>query len=489
MLGIEYKTGFNGRGKAGNESLVISNKDNAIVYTNNAKEVKELCLKQIKICSIKYDYSDDAKNSKEKLERLSALQELREIFKDHENIESLMSHVITEVFEMITNNIFRPLPMEKKSANKFEPFEVGIEFSDNVIDTAWPHLEPVYCLILEIAECNDIRLCTLMPYFSNAFFQNFILLFDSEEPRERRYLKNILHAIYARLVPKRRKIKKIISDYLSTMIHENQSLNGASELLSILEKIATGFVVPLRQDHIIFFKDILVPLHKLQNSHLFQEELFKCSMLYINRDNSLAIPLAESLLRYWPVGNSVKETLFLAELNDIIELCDISKLEPLIPKIFKRFIHCISSSHFSVLDSAMHLFKGDYFVRILHEFKKAAFLIIVPAIMRLAENQCSEINRNNLNDLKTIFKEIDQAAFDRAVQEQNNSSKINSFNAIHNLPKRVDIESKWELLIKRAQAIDPSLILPKLPYVDYHLVGLHNMNSIELHPGNLIQRV
>ena len=27
MLGIEYKTGFNGRGKAGNESLVISNKD------------------------------------------------------------------------------------------------------------------------------------------------------------------------------------------------------------------------------------------------------------------------------------------------------------------------------------------------------------------------------------------------------------------------------------------------------------------------------
>ena len=109
--------------------------------------------------------------------------------------------------------------------------------------------------------------------------------------------------------------------------------------------------------------------------------------------------------------------------------------------------------------------------------------------MRLAENQCSEINRNNLNDLKTIFKEIDQAAFDRAVQEQNNSSKINSFNAIHNLPKRVDIESKWELLIKRAQAIDPSLILPKLPYVDYHLVGLHNMNSIELHPGNLIQRV
>jgi len=34
-------------------------------------------------------------------------------------------------------------------------------------------------------------------------------LFDSEEPREREYLKNILHRLYAKLVPRRKMIRKV----------------------------------------------------------------------------------------------------------------------------------------------------------------------------------------------------------------------------------------------------------------------------------------
>jgi serine/threonine-protein phosphatase 2A regulatory subunit B' len=37
-------------------------------------------------------------------------------------------------------------------------------------------------------------------------------------------------------------------------------------------------------------------------------------MLFLSKDHSLAIPLVEGLLRYWPFGNSPKEVLFLTEL-------------------------------------------------------------------------------------------------------------------------------------------------------------------------------
>jgi serine/threonine-protein phosphatase 2A regulatory subunit B' len=37
-------------------------------------------------------------------------------------------------------------------------------------------------------------------------------------------------------------------------------------------------------------------------------------MLFLTKDRSLAIPLLEGLLKYWPFANCVKETLFLTEL-------------------------------------------------------------------------------------------------------------------------------------------------------------------------------
>lgn len=53
----------------------------------------------------------------------------------------------------------------------------------------------------------------------------------------------------------------------------------------------------------------------------------------------------EGLLRYWPFGNSVKEVMFLTELVEVLEVCEIAKLEPLITKLFKRLIKCIAGPH------------------------------------------------------------------------------------------------------------------------------------------------
>jgi len=68
-------------------------------------------------------------------------------------------------------------------------------------------------------------------------------------------------------------------------------------------------------------------------------------MLFLSKDPSLAILLVEGLLRYWPFANSAKETHYLTELLEVLEVCDMTKLEPLIPKLFKRLIKCIAGPH------------------------------------------------------------------------------------------------------------------------------------------------
>ena len=211
--------------------------------------------------------------------------------------------------------------------------------------------------------------------------QEFIQLFDSEEYMERDYLKNILRVIYTRVVSRRKMIRKVINDCLLTIIHETQKFNGTSELLDILASIISGFAVPLRKENVVFFKSILIPLYKVQTEQSFHEQLYRCSQIFISKDNTLAYPLVDGILRYWPISSYHKEYSFLNDLQYIIESCEISKLEPLIPRLFKRLIRCISCPNSIVAGTAIQYFEIDFFLKILVAYKQVAFPIIVPVIV------------------------------------------------------------------------------------------------------------
>ena len=58
-------------------------------------------------------------------------------------------------------------------------------------------------------------------------------------------------------------IRKAINECLYALIHETHKFNGAAELLDILAAIISGFAVPLRDEHVIFFKNVIIPLHKV----------------------------------------------------------------------------------------------------------------------------------------------------------------------------------------------------------------------------------
>ena len=68
-------------------------------------------------------------------------------------------------------------------------------------------------------------------------------------------------------------------------------------------------------------------------------------MLFLSKDPALSFNLIDGLLRYWPFANSPKEIMFMTELIEVLEVSEITKLEPLINKLFKRIIKCISGPH------------------------------------------------------------------------------------------------------------------------------------------------
>lgn len=123
------------------------------------------------------------------------------------------------------------------------------------LEEAWPHLQLVYELLLKFILTVHLRQDVIVKHVSHNFVGCFLELFDSEDPRERDYLKTILHRIYGKFMALRFYIKQQIMNVLLKVVYQYniETHNGLTELLEILSSITSGLATPLKQEHALFF--------------------------------------------------------------------------------------------------------------------------------------------------------------------------------------------------------------------------------------------
>jgi serine/threonine-protein phosphatase 2A regulatory subunit B' len=90
---------------------------------------------------------------------------------------------------------------------------------------------------------------TIAQSVSSTFIKQFLDLFDSEDPRERDYLKTIMHRVYGKFMALRTPIRNQVMNLLLKVVYEYESHNGLTELLEILSSIVSGFNSPLKIEH------------------------------------------------------------------------------------------------------------------------------------------------------------------------------------------------------------------------------------------------
>ena len=168
-------------------------------------------------------------------------------------------------------------------------------------------------------------------------------------------------------------------------------------------------------------------------------------MLFLSKETNLAFPLIEGILKYWPFANYTKSTLFLSELLDILEVCcDMKKLEPLAPLIFKRIVKCIASPHLQVADRTMCFFENEFFLNILKHFKQVAFPILVPVIAYLANNHWHELILESLEALRSIIRDADTQLYEKYAN-QTDSPYLYLIKSPEKFQEsRVEVESIWK---------------------------------------------
>ena len=287
------------------------------------------------------------------------------------------------------------------------------EEDEPVLEASWPHLQYVYEFLLRFVVSNETDPKVVKKYIDTQFLVRLLDLFDSEDPRERDYLKTILHRIYGKFMPYRAFIRKSINNIFYRFIYETERHNGIAELLEILGSIINGFALPLKDEHKQFLMRALLPLHKVRYVGMYHQQLSYCVTQFVEKDPKLAEAGPRSILEYWPLTYSPKEVLFLNEVEEILEMIQQTEFVEVLKPLFKRIAKCVGSPHFQVAERALFLWNNEYIVSLIAQNREEILPIVFEALFVNSRAHWNSTVHGLTCNVVKLFMEMDAQLFDQ----------------------------------------------------------------------------
>ncbi|XP_051854384.1 serine/threonine-protein phosphatase 2A 56 kDa regulatory subunit alpha isoform isoform X1 [Antechinus flavipes] len=323
-----------------------------------SNEQQELFCQKLEQCCILFDFMDSVADLKSKEIKRATLNELIEYVSTNRGV--LVESTYSNIVKMISVNIFRTLPPSDNP--DFDPEE-----DEPTLEASWPHIQLVYEFFLRFLESPDFQPSIAKRYIDQKFVQQLLELFDSEDPRERDFLKTVLHRIYGKFLGLRAFIRKQINNIFLRFIYETEHFNGVAELLEILGSIINGFALPLKAEHKQFLMKVLIPMHTAKGLSLFHAQLAYCVVQFLEKDTTLTEPVIRGLLKFWPKTCSQKEVMFLGEIEEILDVIEPTQFKKIEEPLFKQISKCVSSSHFQVAERALYFWNNEYILSLIEE--------------------------------------------------------------------------------------------------------------------------
>ncbi|KAK9795235.1 hypothetical protein WJX73_009506 [Symbiochloris irregularis] len=369
-----------------------------------------LFIKKLHLCAFTFDHADQTKHVREKEIKRQALLDLVEFVNSGNG--KFSEAVAEDVIFMLNANLFRSLPANKSGdQDNLDPDE-----EEPALEPAWPHLQIAYEFLLRYVVSHDTDAKLAKRYIDQRFIVRLLELFDSEDPRERDYLKTILHRIYGKFMVHRPFIRKAINNVFYRFVFETERHNGIAELLEILGSIINGFALPLKEEHKLFLTRALMPLHKPKCVGMYHQPLAYCVTQFVEKDPKLAEPVMRALLRFWPITNSQKEVLFLGELEEILEMTQSQEFAKVCVPIFKQIAKCLNSSHFQVAERSLFLWNNEYIVSLVAQHRQQILPRVFPALEANARSHWNPAVHGLTCNVRKMFQEMDLQLYEECRQ-------------------------------------------------------------------------
>lgn len=372
-----------------------------------SSEREVLFVRKLNQCCVVFDFTESMKDLREKDIKRQTLLEVVEYVNSATG--KFTETLIQEIIKVVSVNLFRPLTTQCHQNKALEGYDM--EEVEPLMDPSWPHLQYVYELLLRFVVSAEMDAKLAKRYIDHSFLLKLLDLFDSEDPREREYLKAVLHRIYGKFMVHRPFIRKSMNYIFFRFIFETEKFNGVAELLEVLGSIINGFALPLKEEHKSFLVHVLIPLHKPKCLPMYHNQLSYCITQFIEKDNKLADTIIRGLLKYWPVTNSSKEVMFLSELEEVLEATQQPEFQRCMVPLFHQIARCISSSNFQVAERALYLWNSAHIDTLIRQNRKAILPIILPALEKNGSGHWNQVVKNLTLNVRKLFNDADPDLF------------------------------------------------------------------------------
>ncbi|KAG8182340.1 hypothetical protein JTE90_028184 [Oedothorax gibbosus] len=374
-------------------------------------EWEDLFIKKLQQCCVLFDFATDPLSDlKYKEVKRAALNEMLDYIFTQRGV--ITEAIYPEIVHMFSCNVFRTLPPSSNpSGAEFDPEE-----DEPTLEAAWPHLQLVYEFFLRFLESPDFQPNIVKRYIDQKFVLQLLELFDSEDPRERDFLKTTLHRIYGKFLGLRAYIRKQINNIFYRFIYETEHHNGIAELLEILGSIINGFALPLKEEHKVFLLKVLMPLHKVKSLSVYHPQLAYCVVQFLEKDPSLTESVVNSLLKFWPKMHSPKEVMFLNELEEILDVIEPHEFTKVMVPLFRQLAKCVSSPHFQVAERALYYWNNEYIMSLINDNATILLPIMFPSLYRNSKSHWNKTIHGLIYNALKLFMEMNQKLFDECVQ-------------------------------------------------------------------------
>lgn len=366
------------------------------------------------MCCCSCDFSDTLKMPREKeIKRQTLLELVDYIQSGSSKVNETMQG---ELIKMISVNIFRCLPPAYHE-NSSTPEGADPDEEEPSLDPSWPHLQLIYELLLRYVVSSEIEPKIAKRYINHTFVLRLLDMFDSEDPREREYLKTAVHRIYGKFMVHRPFIRSSISNIFYRFAYETERYYGIGELLEILGSVINGFTVPMKEEHRIFLVKALLPLHKAKCLSGYHQQLSYCVTQFVEKDYKLADTVIRSLLKYWPLTNCQKEVLFIGELEEVLDVTQGSEFRLCMVLLFRQIGRCLNSPHFQVAERALFLWNNEHIVGLIAQNRDVIFPIIFEALEKNMKGHWNQAVHGLSANVRRMFLEMDAELFEECQKE------------------------------------------------------------------------
>nr|CCA25899.1 serine/threonine protein phosphatase 2A 59 kDa regulatory subunit B' gamma putative [Albugo laibachii Nc14] len=420
-------------------------RSNDVPALEDAKAHQRLLLfrQKIAFCVPRYSKSTPLKRFQLNEKRLSALYDLNSYCESYAFLlEDAQAY--SELIQLVGYYLFRSFP----TIESYAPYNVFVDQSNlveaplgdasgglhghtdksmdyTVEEQNWGFLTASYDLLLKAIECvENFEKSFRKEIFTVRFISQLIGLFRTPALKERQILKGVLHRLYYKLTHRRSCIRKEIANTFYEFLYESDTFYGIAELLEILGSIVNGFACPIKQEHVRLLERALIPLHLSPAYVSYHQQLAYCMIQYVSKDHQLFGTIVRGMLKYWPVGKSCKEMIFIVEIEELMEhvLSEID-FDNLHKALANRLARCMTSHQFQVAERAISFWNSPTCVRVMNQFEcigQEIFEIIKVSLRQVMTNHWNLIVRQKAEEVYTVCYNLgyDTEEAYVAIQEQ-----------------------------------------------------------------------